>query len=144
MCCVYFTPKPAHLTSTWQHTKHDKRQGWATDELCDLHPLSGHTGESLFFTCLCFSPIQQVCFLSQVWFLSTTLPFLSSHPPASLASQDRPSSTPKPWLHSWAIPPPPSEQEPSASLSLSSRGCRPHFPFEDVILENTETSLGLS
>lgn len=70
-------------------------------------------------------------------------PSLSSHPPASLASQDRPFSTPKPWLHSWAISPPPSEQEPSASLSLSSRGCRPRFPFEDVILEKLRDISGI-
>lgn len=119
---------------------------WAVPEMKSMiySFLSGHTGESPLFTALCFCPIQQVCFLSHVGFLSTTCPLLYSHPPTSLASQDRPFSTPKPWLHSWAIPPPPSEQEPSASLSLSSGGCRPRFPFEDVILENSETSLGLS
>lgn len=68
-----------------------------------------------------FCTIQQVCFLTQVWYP----PSPPSLPPASSASQDRPPSTPKPWLHSWTIPPPPSEEEPSASLSLSSRGCRP-------------------
>lgn len=100
-----------------------------------------HRGESVY-TSPCFIPSNRCVFSFR--FPSTTRPPLSSHPPASLASQDRLSFPLKPWLHSWAIPPPPSEQEPSASLSLSSRGCRPHFPFEDVILENTETSLRLS